>query len=260
MTRRPIIGRKARARAGFPAGLDGTVRWADPAILASEVSPAGRDSDTATATSERFDVAMGRMMNGDTRPEVLAALDKGREQGRRIAQPKAERLRWELDAVGALPSAPHFLAGCERTMLRPAMHASESAPLRVWVSIGANWSIEEPDLIERGGMLAGIVETLAAVRPVELVAYAHCRDNVKLAWQVDPRDGARLCATFGQSALRGVVMRWIIDKDPRRSTAYDRTEQSARAAFNIPAGDLVVRPFTNKGEGDAEDLRQYLES
>lgn len=309
MTRRPIIGRKARARwagkcpqcgAKFDAGailyrvaaarnawcavpcrgraqdppappasragdgrnmpgLDGTVRWADPLSLVPEVSEHQRAKDTVTQSQEAWGDAVERITNGDTRPELMQALDAGREHGRKLAQPKAERLRWELDAVGALPSVPHYLSGCERTMLRPAMQASESAPLRIWVAVSAQFSLSEDELIRRGGVLAGIVETLAAVRPVELVAFLHGCEDIRIAWHVDPRDGSRIAPTFGQTALRGILIRWI-RSHTERSAWYTMDVGRIRAEMGIPDGDLLVRPFYRPGEGDEADLAEYLAS
>lgn len=243
-------------------GADGAVRWvADPLEIAHEIGAEHRVGTLATASQESYEDAVRRLTDGDNRPEVLAAIDRGRERGRRMAQPLAERMRWDLAEVGAVPSVPHYLAGCERTMYRPAATVSETAPLRVWVSAMAHFSYTEAECIERGAVLAGIVDALAAVRPVRLTIFFESQGpyGVRIAWDVDPRDGSRLAAQLGQSLLRGVLIRWM-HHARIADLRYHETADEIRAHFGIPDGDMVVRAFHRGGGGTAEtDLHEFLD-
>lgn len=254
-------------------GLNGTVRWVSgPLELAAETPAAWHDFETGTQSQESWGDAVKRLRDGDDRPAMLAAIDRGRELGRKLALPKTERMRWELDAVGCMPSVPHYLAGCERTMLRPRCHAEDTAPLRLWVSTAASWMATEEEQIERGAVLAGVLDMLATVRPVELIPFSVQQDDAgtaAIAWRADPRDGARLAAMLGQSSGRGIIMRWRFAHGNRANRTMWTDEASGareRRIFGIPDGDLVVRSFLPASTGQTEmgtaqsDLAEFLGS
>ncbi len=259
----------------------GAPRWnehviralASPMDLAPEIGQRDRDRKTGTASQETFSDAVSRIEHGDTRPSVLAAVERGRAEGRRLGAPLAARVAMQLDFCGAVPSVPHYLAGCDRTMMRPASEPSESAPLRIYVASALSWIVEESDALERGGRIAGLVDALASVRSVELWCYVHTKSgqegggHVVLSWRVDTRDTPRMVPSFGQTAYRGIVLRWsygMFAKEPSASnyrTMIPRDVATTREHLGCSPDDIVTPGFIRAGDdGDVQGIIRAIES
>ena len=149
-------------------------------------------------------------IQGDTSPDSVAAF----ERGRRIAQDALGELlvsasEWTLDYAGAIPSVPHYLAGCDRTMRRRVESASASSPVRVFASTMTHYIHSLRAVAERAGIMAGAIALLAERRPVELVLCFGCGAEapVMASWNQPTRDASIVLAQFAQT--RGSIYKAV---------------------------------------------------
>jgi len=149
-------------------------------------------------------------IEGDTSPDSVAAF----ERGRKIANDTLGELSvassdWALDYAGAIPSVPHYLAGCDRTMRRRVESASVHSPVRVFASTMTQWSYSLAQVAERAGIMAGAIALLAERRPVELVLCFGCGSKapVMASWNQPTRDASIVLAQFAQT--RGSIYKAV---------------------------------------------------
>lgn len=235
-----------------------------PLDLVRDIPDEHRNVDTDTASSVSCAVAVDRIRNGDTRPDILAAIERGRDAGRRAAAPLVSRITWDRQHAGAFPSVPHYLGGDDRTMMIPAVDPSASAPLRVWVSFSIWSEISEERATERAGRIAGLVDAIATTRPVTLTAFSVTVNSraggdenpIIGTWPLDPRDPPRLAPMIGTAACRGIWIRWKrAHGDVRNSIIEDR--DYLRRMLGAAPDDVIIGPMVDH-EGKTGDLSEAL--
>lgn len=204
-----------------------------------------------------YPLAQGRQwsLGGDQSPELVDAF----REGRRIAEDRlgpimAESSTWELDYAGARPSVPHYLAGADRAMYRRTDTASESAPLRVFVSGMTDWAIPKRAVAKRAGIIAGAIDILGERRPVSLVVYyaGGIKSPVCLSWDQPTRDASIVLAQLAY-ARWGMHKVWAerhsrtLNADRHDQARFwlqhdsaERQNETVRTALGADPGDIVI--------------------
>lgn len=85
-----------------------------------------------------------------------------------------ERAEYVPAIVGAYPVVPDFLHGMPECMRAKTMVESELAPIRLFVGINVNCTVDAIKAEIRGAASAALAMQLARVRPVELYAFTEC--------------------------------------------------------------------------------------
>lgn len=197
-------------------------RWTTALDVAAAVKPEHRTY--SEFDGDDYDASVRLVTQGDHRPETIARIAKAREKARDVLLRATERPTWSRDFAGYAVSVPHLLSGSPRCMLRPAMEASATAPIRIWVDPTASASTSKEDMDKRAGTIAGIAEALSAHRPVEVIAFrttstgsSDARRDIRTGWQylvdawcvkLDWRDPAFLAPMLGGPYSRGICLRF----------------------------------------------------
>jgi len=211
-------------------------------------------------TSNRPQNWAGELL-ADALEHILTGYQAGTNRARELfdqltdAMPETARPSWDLSVAGQFPCVPAYLAGVPDCMYRRDSRKTDSAPLRVFASIGVSGGITAADAERRGAAVLALCMKLEAVRPVELYLYSDmggsgyaCTPIVRV--QTQPLDLASASYAMANIAtLRRICFRfvdyhtnnlwqggWAWDLDPSHSVARDAT----RAAVGATADDLVI--------------------
>lgn len=140
---------------------------ADAGIVGPAVDRAIREQGSAWAP--KWADAVRQCSGQGLADGVVASMERGRELVRTLAIP-ATSARWIHSEEGYRVDVAAYCRGEERSMLRRRRSVADAAPMRVLVAWSAPGATPAETLAERAGVIAGMVDELSTVRPVELRA------------------------------------------------------------------------------------------
>jgi hypothetical protein len=205
----------------------------------------------------RANVRSGRL---EAVKAAQALLDQVDAQGIQTYRP-----RWQADVAGALPDVPRYLAGSPDCMLRPDRRQSESAPVKLFVSVCVSAGIEARTLSARGNALLALAIKLSQCRPVELWLFADMEGRQKdqkrgtrghaiipmIQVPTSPLDMAaasyamtapaflrQLC--FGYGTSEGFTGSWAWGAQPSHTAIPSAYERRINEALGVGEDDVVI--------------------
>jgi hypothetical protein len=234
-------------------------RFANAGALA-DATKGLRDYTSAGSWTGYESAEQARVSARRGRPEAVAAaqalLDQVDAAGIQTYRP-----RWQADVMGALPDVPRYVAGAPDCMMRPDRRESESAPIKVFVSVCVSAGVSATGLQARGNALLALALKLSQSRPVELWLYADMGAGAgrgekraiipMVAIPTGPMDLAaasyamtapgflrQLCMTYAMP--EGFTGDWAWDSSPSHSEAETAYEQRLKEALGASADDVVI--------------------
>lgn len=215
----------------------------------------------ASAWTGNESAASARKLAREGRPSAVRAaqalLDEIDAQGIQTYRP-----RWAPDVYGAMPDVPRYLAGAPDCMLRPDRRESESAPVKLFISMCVSAGVRAHQLEARGHAVLALAIKLSQFRPVELWAYADMEGSASegasrgayipmIQIPTSPLDMAaasyaltsagflrQLC--FAAAVPEGFYGSWAWRATPSYSAVEGAYERRIKEALGVGEDDLIV--------------------